>query len=164
MLYESETDRDTRLMQAALDEARQALEEKEIPIGAVIAVNGRIIARAHNRTEALHDVTAHAEIQAITAASEYLGGKYLPDCTLYVTVEPCPMCAGALGWSQIGRIVYGASDPKRGFISASPDAYLPAKGKAPYPLHPKTAVDKGVLEDECRRIMQSFFKNLRPRK
>lgn len=140
-------------MRLALIEAEQAYEEGEIPVGAVIAVNGRVIARAHNRTEALRDVTAHAEMQAITSASENLGGKYLPECTLYVTVEPCAMCAGALGWSQIGRIVYGTSDPKRGFFS-----YYNLMRS---PLHPKTEVQGGVLEEECKELMQTFFKKLR---
>lgn len=144
---------DEYYMRLALAEAQDAYEAGEIPIGAVIAVNGRVIARAHNRTEVLNDVTAHAEMQAITSAAEYLGGKYLPDCTLYVTVEPCPMCAGALGWSQIGRIVYGAPDQKRGFFSY----YSPDKS----PLHPKTEITAGVLEDECRELMLSFFKKLR---
>lgn len=144
---------DERYMRLALAEAMEAYNEGEIPIGAVIDVNGRVIARAHNRTEALHDVTAHAEMQAITSASEYLGGKYLPDCTIYVTVEPCAMCAGALGWSQIGRIVYGAPDPKKGFFSV----FSPANS----PIHPKTEVIPGILEDECRDLMQSFFKKLR---
>lgn len=140
-------------MKMALAEAQAAYDEEEIPIGAVIVVNGKIIAKAHNRTEALNDVTAHAEMQAITSAAEYLGGKYLPDCTLYVTVEPCPMCAGALGWSQIGRIVYGASDTKRGFFSY----FNPQRT----PVHPKTIIDRGILEEECRELMQSFFKKLR---
>lgn len=140
-------------MRMALTEAQEAFDEGEIPIGAVIVVNGKIIARAHNRTEALNDVTAHAEMQAITSAAEYLGGKYLPDCTLYVTVEPCPMCAGALGWSQIGKIVYGAPDTKRGFFSY----YNPSKS----PIHPKTVITGGVLEEECREMMQTFFKKLR---
>ena len=140
-------------MRMALAEAQEAFDEGEIPIGAVIVVNGKIIARAHNRTEALNDVTAHAEMQAITSAAEYLGGKYLPDCTLYVTVEPCPMCAGALGWSQIGKIVYGAPDTKRGFFSY----YNPSKS----PIHPKTIITGGVLEEECREMMQTFFKKLR---
>lgn len=144
---------DEYFMKLALAEAREAYEEGEIPIGAVIAVNGKIIAKAHNRTEALNDVTAHAEMQAITSASEYLGGKYLPDCTLYVTVEPCAMCAGALGWSQIGRIVYGTPDSKRGFFS-----YYGLKRT---PIHPKTVVNGGILEDDCRELMQSFFKKLR---
>ncbi len=144
---------DEKYMRLALAEAMDAYDEGEIPIGAVITVNGRVIARAHNRTEALHDVTAHAEMQAITSAAEYLGGKYLPDCTIYVTVEPCAMCAGALGWSQIGRIVYGASDPKKGFFSVfSPENT---------PIHPKTEIVSGILEEECRDIMRSFFKKLR---
>ena len=140
-------------MKQALEEAVKAYEEGEVPIRSKITVNNRIIARAHNRTEALNDVTAHAEMQAITSASENLGGKYLQECTLYVTVEPCAMCAGALGWSQIGRIVYGAPDTKRGFFSF----YNPEKS----PLHPKTEITGGVLEDESRQLMQSFFRNLR---
>lgn len=144
---------DEYFMKQALAEAALAFDEGEIPIGAIITVNNRIIARAHNRTEALKDVTAHAEMQAITSASENLGGKYLQDCTLYVTVEPCAMCAGALGWSQIGRIVFGAHDAKRGFLSY----YKSSKT----PLHPKTEIESGILEDECREIMQSFFKKLR---
>lgn len=144
---------DEYFMKLALAEAQEAYDAGEIPIGAVITVNGRVIARAHNRTEALNDVTAHAEMQAITSAAEYLGGKYLPDCTLYVTMEPCPMCAGALGWSQIGRIVYGAHDPKKGFFSYYDTARTP--------IHPKTEITAGVLEDECRELMQSFFKKLR---
>lgn len=146
-------DNDEYYMRLALAEAQEAFEEGEIPVGAVIAVNGRVIARAHNRTEALNDVTAHAEMQAITSAAENLGGKYLPECTLYVTVEPCAMCAGALGWSQIGRIVYGASDTKRGFFSY----FNPVKS----PIHPKTEITGGVLEEECKELMQSFFKKLR---
>ena len=144
---------DEKYMRLALEEAMAAYDEGEIPIGAVIVVNKRIIARAHNRTEALHDVTAHAEMQAITSASEYLGGKYLPDCTIYVTVEPCAMCAGALGWSQIGRIVYGAPDTKKGFFSV----FNPANT----PIHPKTEITSGILEDECRDLMQTFFRKLR---
>ena len=140
-------------MKQALDEAVKAYEEGEVPIGAIITVNNRVIARAHNRTEALNDVTAHAEMQAITSAAENLGGKYLQECTLYVTVEPCAMCAGALGWSQIGRIVYGAPDTKRGFFSY----YNPGKS----PLHPKTEITGGILEDESRQLMQSFFRRLR---
>ena len=134
-------------MQRALDEARQAFDEGEIPIGAVVVCRDRIIARTHNLTETLCDVTAHAEMQAITAAANTLGGKYLPDCTLYVTVEPCPMCAGAIGWAQIPRIVYGAPDEKRGYRLIAPKAFLP-----------KATVVAGVLEDECREIMQSFFR------
>jgi tRNA(adenine34) deaminase len=141
---------DEQYMQKALFEAEQAAKEGEIPIGAVVVCHGRILARTHNLTETLHDVTAHAEMQAITAAANALGGKYLSDCTLYVTVEPCPMCAGALGWSQISRIVYGAPDDKRGYRKVSPMA-----------LHPKTEVVSAVCEDECRELMQSFFKERR---
>lgn len=144
---------DEYFMRLALAEAQEAFDEGEIPIGAVITVNDKVIARAHNRTEALNDVTAHAEMQAITSAAEYLGGKYLPECTLYVTVEPCSMCAGALGWSQIGRIVYGTPDSKKGFFSY----YNPEKS----PIHPKTSVQGGVLEDECKDLMQTFFRKLR---
>ena len=142
--------KDEEFMRKALAEAQAAFDEDEIPVGAVIVCQGRIISRAHNLTEMLHDVTAHAEMQAITAAANALGGKYLSDCTLYVTVEPCPMCAGALGWSQIPRIVYGAPDDKRGYRKVSPAA-----------LHPKTEVVSGVCEDECRELMQSFFKERR---
>lgn len=149
MLNETDSQRDERFMRAAIDEALQAFEEDEIPIGAVIEINGRIIARAHNRTEALRDVSAHAEMQAITAAADYLGGKYLPDCTLYVTVEPCAMCAGALGWSQIGRIVYGAPDTKKGYTTYFNDRT---------PIHPKTRIKSGVLADECASLMQDFFR------
>lgn len=133
-------------MQQALQEARKAFQEGEIPVGAVIAVGDRIIARAHNLTERLTDVTAHAEMQAITAAAEYMGGKYLTDCTLYVTVEPCIMCAGALGWSQIKRVVFGAGDEKRGFQRFAPQA-----------LHPRTEVTSGVLQEECAQLMKDFF-------
>ncbi len=137
-------------MKQALEEAKIAFNEDEIPIGAVIECQGRIIARAHNLTERLNDVTAHAEMQAITAAAGYLGGKYLTECTLYVTVEPCVMCAGALGWAQIKRIVYGSSDEKRGFQRFAPNA-----------LHPKTQVAGGVLEKECTQLMQEFFRKKR---
>ena len=137
-------------MRLALDEARQAYEAGEIPIGAVVVCRERPIARAHNLTETLNDVTAHAEMQAITAAANTLGGKYLTDCTLYVTVEPCTMCAGAIGWAQIPRIVYGTADPKRGFHDLAPKA-----------LHPKATVTSGVLEEECRRLMQDFFASKR---
>lgn len=153
MLNETQIQQDERFMRAALREAELAYEAGEVPIGAVITVNGRIIARAHNLTETLNDVTAHAEMQAITSAANNLGGKYLPECTIYVTVEPCPMCAGALGWSQIGRIVYGADDPKRGFRSLY--------GEGCSPLHPKTKVEAGIMADEIRAIMQNFFRNLR---
>lgn len=143
-------DKDEQFMRKALYEAQRAAEEGEIPIGVVIVCNDRIISRAHNLTEKLHDVTAHAEMQAITAAADLLGGKYLSDCTLYVTVEPCVMCAGAIGWAQIGRIVYGASDEKRGYQLYAPRA-----------LHPKAVVTRGVLEAECRQMMQDFFKQKR---
>lgn len=143
-------DKDEQFMRKALYEAQRAAEEGEIPIGVVIVCNDRIISRAHNLTEKLHDVTAHAEMQAITAAADLLGGKYLSDCTLYVTIEPCVMCAGAIGWAQIGRIVYGASDEKRGYQLYAPRA-----------LHPKAVVTRGVLEAECRQMMQDFFKQKR---
>lgn len=141
---------DRQYMRQALIEARKALDEGEIPIGAVVVCRGRIIARGYNLTERLHDVTAHAEMQAITSATEYLGGKYLTDCTIYVTVEPCVMCAGALGWSQISRVVYGAGDEKRGFRRFAPQA-----------LHPKCELIGGVLEEECADLMKSFFKEKR---
>lgn len=144
---------DERMMRIALQEAENAYEAGEVPVGAVIAVNGRILARTHNLTETLRDVTAHAEMQAITSAADALGGKYLPDCTIYVTVEPCAMCAAALGWAQIGRIVYGAPDPKKGFRKI----YGSERG----PLHPKTIVESGLLEEEASDLMTSFFKYLR---
>ena len=137
-------------MREALKEAHAALEAGEIPIGAVMVCRDRIIGRGHNLTETLHDVTAHAEMQAITAASESLGGKYLHDCTLYVTLEPCVMCAGALGWSQCSRVVYGAPEPRRGYQLYAPKA-----------LHPKTQVKSGVLEAECLSLLQEFFKSKR---
>ncbi|MBR6445543.1 MAG: nucleoside deaminase [Prevotella sp.] len=146
MTAEEQLKTDERLMRMALAEAEAARQKGEIPIGAVIACQGRIIARAHNLTETLTDVTAHAEMQAITAAANQLGGKYLADCTLYVTVEPCVMCAGAIGWAQIGRVVYGAADEKRGFQRYAPQA-----------LHPRCTVTQGVLEAECRELMQQFF-------
>lgn len=141
---------DTHYMKQALAEAQVAFDEGEIPVGAVVVCRDRIIARAHNLTERLTDVTAHAEMQAITSAAEYMGGKYLTDCTLYVTVEPCIMCAGALGWSQIKRVVYGASDEKRGYRKFAPEA-----------LHPKTEVTQGVMEEECAALMKSFFQQRR---
>lgn len=141
---------DEHFMRMALQEAGRALAEGEIPIGAVVVARGRIIARAHNLTETLHDVTAHAEMQAITAAANLLGGKYLTDCTLYVTVEPCVMCAGAIGWAQIRRVVYGASDDKRGYARLAPRAF-----------HPKCNVQSGILEEECRTLMQQFFRSKR---
>ena len=137
-------------MRDALREAEIARSEDEVPIGAVIVCKGRIIAKGHNMTERLNDPTAHAEMIAITAATEALGGKYLNECTLYVTVEPCPMCAGALAWSQIGKVVYGASDPKRGFSKFSPSL-----------MHPKTEVVSGILAEECSTIVTDFFKNKR---
>lgn len=133
-------------MQKALVEAKAAFDAGEIPIGAVIVCKDRIIARAHNLTETLHDVTAHAEMQAITAAADALGGKYLSECTLYVTIEPCTMCAGAIGWAQLQRIVYGATDEKRGFHKYAPEA-----------LHPKASITAGILEQECRELMRQFF-------
>ena len=141
---------DEQYMRQALQEAHKALSAGEVPIGAVIVCRGQIIARGHNLTERLHDVTAHAEMQAITAATEYLGGKYLTECTLYVTVEPCIMCAGALAWSQIGRIVYGAADPKRGYARFGQSL-----------LHPRTEVVSGVLSAECEKLMVDFFAKLR---
>lgn len=141
---------DEYFMKKAFAEALQAFDKGEIPVGAVVVANGKMIARAHNLTETLNDVTAHAEMQAITAAANLLGGKYLNDCVLYVTLEPCVMCAGALGWSQIGKIVYGAPDEKRGF-----------KKFAPKSLHPKTEIVGGVLEIECIELLQEFFKNKR---
>ena len=141
---------DAYYMQEALKEARYAYEEGEIPVGAVVVCEGQIIARGRNATERLQDVTAHAEVVALTAASNYLGSKYLPNCVLYVTLEPCPMCAGALAWAQIGRVVYGASDAKRGFMRF---------GKAM--LHPKTNVVSGVLESACGILMTEFFRTRR---
>lgn len=139
--------KDEFYMQRALDEAQQAFKKGEIPIGAVVVCKDRIISRAHNLTETLCDVTAHAEMQAITSAANLLGGKYLTDCTLYVTVEPCTMCAGAIGWAQIPRIVYGAPDEKRGYQLYAPRA-----------MHPKSTTTGGILEAECRQLMQDFFK------
>ncbi len=141
---------DEYYMGKALLQAQKGGQEGEIPIGAVIVCQGRIIARAHNLTETLKDTTAHAEMLSITTATNFLGGKYLNDCTIYVTVEPCPMCAAALAWAQIGRIVYGAADAKRGYSLFSPSL-----------LHPKTEVTKGVMEKECGDIVSNFFKSLR---
>lgn len=137
-------------MGQAILEARKAFDRGEIPVGAVVVCRERIIARSHNLTETLNDVTAHAEMQAITAAANNLGGKYLPDCTLYVTVEPCVMCAGAIAWSQMGRLVFGAADEKRGY-----------QRYAPHALHPKTTVVQGVLDEECASLMKDFFKKRR---
>ena len=141
---------DTYYMKQALMEAQRAAERGEVPVGAVVVCRDRIIARSHNLTETLNDVTAHAEMQAITAAANYLGGKYLTDCTLYVTIEPCVMCAGAIAWSQMGRLVFGASDEKRGYHKYAPEA-----------LHPKTIVQQGVLADECASLMKLFFQKKR---
>ena len=141
---------DSHYMKQALAEARKAFEQDEVPIGAVIVCNGRIIARAHNLTETLNDVTAHAEMQAITAAATNIGGKYLNDCTLYVTVEPCPMCAGAIGWSQLGRLVYGASDEKRGYQRYAPNV-----------LHPRTEVTRGIEAEEATALIKKFFNGKR---
>lgn len=137
-------------MREALKEARKAFEADEVPIGAVIVCDNRIIARAHNLTERLKDVTAHAEMQAFTAAAEYLNGKYLNECTLYVTIEPCVMCAGASMWAQVGRIVFGAPDEKRGFMKTSKTI-----------LHPRTTITGGILQDECSDIVKDFFRNKR---
>ncbi len=137
---------DMRYMRMALDEAVLAYADDEVPVGAIVVCKGRVIARAHNLTETLTDVTAHAEMQAVTAAANHLGSKYLADCTLYVTVEPCVMCAGALGWAQLGQLVYGAPDDKRGYRRYAPEA-----------LHPKTKVVAGVMEHECAELMKRFF-------
>ena len=141
---------DEKFMREALRQAEEALVQGEIPIGAVVTCRGRVIAKGHNLTETLHDPTAHAEMIALTAATEYLGGKYLKDCTLYVTVEPCPMCAAALNWAQVTRIVWGAPDPKRGYTLFTPSL-----------LHPRTEVENGLLAEECSRILSDFFKKNR---
>ena len=143
-------DENVKYMREPLREAGYAAQEEEVPIGAVVVCRGRIIGKGHNMTERLGDPTAHAEMIAITAATEAMGGKYLNDCTLYVTVEPCPMCAGALAWSQIGKVVYGAADPKRGFSLFSPSL-----------MHPRTEVVGGVLADECSSLVSEFFKGRR---
>lgn len=143
-------DADEKYMQEALREARAAGTEDEVPIGAVVVCRGRIIARGHNMTERLHDPTAHAEMIALTAATEALGGKYLDDCTLYVTVEPCPMCAAALCWAQLGRLVYGAADPRRGYSLFSPSL-----------LHPRTEISSGTLAGECSTLVKEYFKSKR---
>ena len=143
-------EKDEKYMRLAIEEAKLALAADEVPIGAVIIAGGRIVGRGHNLVENWTDLTAHAEILAITAASSTIGGKYLNDCTLYVTVEPCPMCAGALAWSQIGRIVYGAPDAKRGFSTIANNI-----------LHPRTVVTSEVLREECERLMTDFFAKLR---
>ena len=141
---------DVRYMQMALAEAQKAYDMGEIPVGCIIVADNQIVGRGHNLTETLQDVTAHAEIQAITAAASTLGGKYLTQCTLYVTLEPCVMCAGAIGWAQIQRVVYGATDDKRGFTRFAPQA-----------LHPKCTISTGVLEEECKQLVQTFFRNKR---
>ena len=141
---------DNYFMNQALAEAKLAFEKDEVPIGAVVVCNKRIIALAHNLTETLNDVTAHAEMQAITAAANVLGGKYLDECTLYVTIEPCPMCAGALGWAQMQRIVFGADDKKKGYSLFSTSV-----------LHPKTEITQGVLVEECSALMRAFFEKRR---
>lgn len=150
MATEEQQKKDEWYMRKALAEAETACSEGEIPVGAIVVCKDRIIARAHNLTETLNDVTAHAEMQAITSAANLLGGKYLKDCTMYVTVEPCIMCAGAIGWSQLTRLVYGAPDEKRGYTRYAPQA-----------LHPRASVTAGVLEEECRQLMQTFFKEKR---
>ncbi|MBR4028710.1 MAG: nucleoside deaminase [Alistipes sp.] len=143
-------EKDEKYMRMAIDEALKALNKKEVPIGAIVVAGDRVIGRGHNLVETLMDATAHAEMQAITAAMSTLGGKYLNDCTLYVTVEPCVMCGGALAWSQIGRVVYGAADDKRGYSTYSERI-----------MHPRTEVVSGVLKDECEALMQQFFSSLR---
>ena len=137
---------DERFMRMAIEEAKKAFAQGEVPVGCVIVANNQVVGRGHNLTETLADVTAHAEIQAITAAANTIGGKYLSQCTLYVTVEPCIMCAGAIGWAQIKRVVFGAADEKRGFSTFAPKA-----------LHPKCTISSGILESECRELMQTFF-------
>ncbi len=146
----TDTATDERFMRMALAEAAEALAQDEVPIGAVVVADGMVVGRGHNLTETLRDVTAHAEMQAITAAAASIGGKYLDACTLYVTVEPCIMCAGAIGWSQMGRIVYGAPDPKRGFQTYAPRAF-----------HPRASVTQGILEEECAQLMRDFFRRKR---
>lgn len=154
MIGKDNTDpRDEYYMSLALRQAEEAFEADEVPVGAIIVCNGKIIGCGHNQTEALNDVTAHAEMIALTAAANNLGGKYLPQCTMYVTVEPCIMCAGALGWSQIGRIVYGASDPKRGFTKFCNHQVTP--------LHPDTIVTSGIMAEEAADLMKDFFKKKR---
>lgn len=141
---------DLRYMQMALVEAQRAYDKGEIPVGCIIVADNQVVGRGHNLTETLQDVTAHAEIQAITAAATTLGGKYLTQCTLYVTLEPCVMCAGAIGWAQIRRVVYGAADEKRGFTRLAPQA-----------LHPKCTISTGVMEQECKQLVQTFFRSKR---
>jgi len=147
---------DEHYMQQALKEARKAYSEEEIPIGAIIVLGDKIIARGHNQTERLNDCTAHAEIIALTSAFNFLGSKYLPDASIYVTVEPCLMCAGALYWSKIGRVIYGADDEKNGYRRGTPSPNSPG-----WPFHPKTVLSKGILKDECAALMQEFFRERR---
>lgn len=149
-MIDENVSRDERFMRLAIAEAQEAFAEGEVPVGAVVVSHGRVIARAHNQTETLRDVTAHAEMLAITSAANQLGGKYLCDCTLYVTVEPCVMCAGAIGWAQVSRIVYGTGDDKRGYSVFAPRAF-----------HPKASVTVGVLRDECQKLMRDFFSSRR---
>jgi tRNA(adenine34) deaminase len=158
---ETDVKQDEKFMRAALIEARAAFDKGEVPIGAVVICGGRVIGRGHNLVETLTDATAHAEMQAITAASAELGGKYLNDCTLYVTVEPCVMCAGAMAWAQLGRLVYGAADPKRGYSKYVNGDGGGGGGGGKTLLHPKTEVTAGVLEDECGEIVTDFFRRLR---
>lgn len=148
--FSVEANSDEKFMRMALNEAHIALDKQEVPIGAIVVAGGRVIGRGHNLVETLMDATAHAEMQAITAAMSTLGGKYLGDCTLYVTVEPCVMCAGAIAWSQMGRVVYGAGDPKRGYTTYSEKI-----------MHPRTEVVAGVLKEECEALMSEFFASLR---
>ena len=152
MTSEEQQRMDEQMMRLALKEAERAYEEGEVPVGAVVVCEGRVIARAHNQTERLGDVTAHAEMLAITSAANLLGGKYLTNCTLYVSVEPCVMCAGALGWAQVGRVVYGATDEKRGYHLFAPQA-----------MHVRTEVVAGVLEEECSSLLKNFFRTRRQR-
>lgn len=155
----TQQDTDIRFMRMALDEARAALQADEIPIGAIVVANGRVIGRGHNMTETLGDVTAHAEMLAITAATQTLGGKYLAGATIYVTVEPCLMCAGAIAWSQLSRIVYGAPDPKRGYSTYIFHAEATPPTNAPF--HPKSVITTGILADECAILMREFFRKKR---
>lgn len=149
-VMETQRETDEKFMRQALIEARRAFDDKEVPVGAVVVSGGRIVGRGHNLVEALSDPTAHAEMQALTAATSTLGGKYLAESTLYVTVEPCIMCAGAIGWAQVGRVVWGADDPKRGYRRYAESVF-----------HPRTEVCAGVLREECEALMRAFFASLR---
>ena len=148
--FDTTKEKDEKYMRMAIEEAERALEKREVPIGAIVVAGDRVIGRGHNLVETLADATAHAEMQAITAAASTLGGKYLTQCTLYVTVEPCVMCGGAIAWSQLGRVVYGAADPKRGYSTYSERI-----------MHPRTEVVSGILQQECEALMQQFFSDLR---